>query len=250
MTFGKRSGRTCKGPNERHTMSSPKPAADLAATNAKRHPGESADYRKARQALLVEEIELRRTKERIAQQRRDLPAGGLVPTDYTFVAESGEEVTLSELFGTHEDLAIYSYMFGPNRDTPCPMCTSWMSGFDHKIADIGRRIGFACIARAPIDRLAAAKKARGWTDLPVYSDPSGEFGRAYVSAEDVDTAAFNVFTRRDGSIRHHWSEEIGIDMNDPGQDARGAIEIDPLWLLLDTVPSGRGTDWYPSLTYR
>lgn len=230
-------------------MSTLKPATELAATNPKRHPGESAEYRAARQALLVEEIELRRAKERIAQQRRDLPAGGLVPADYTFVAESGEEVALGQLFGGHDDLAIYSYMFGPEREKPCPMCTSWMSGFDHKIAAVRERIGFACVARAPIERLVTAKKSLGWTDLPVYSDPSGEFSRAYVSAESDDTAAFNVFTRRDGAIRHHWSEEIGVDMCDPGQDARGAVEVDPLWTLLDLVPSGRGTDWYPSLPY-
>ena len=40
-----------------------------------------------------------------------------------------------------------------------------------------------------------------------------------------------------------------MDMADPGQDPRGAVEMDPLWLLLDTVPEGRGGDWHPSLTY-
>lgn len=62
-------------------MSELTPAADLAATNTSRHPGESADYRAARQALLVEEIELRRHKERVARMRRDLPLGGPVPVD-------------------------------------------------------------------------------------------------------------------------------------------------------------------------
>jgi predicted dithiol-disulfide oxidoreductase (DUF899 family) len=61
--------------------------------------------------------------------------------------------------------------------------------------------------------------------------------------------AYNVFTRRDGKIRQFWSDEISFDMADPGQDPRGAVESDPLWLVLDTTPEGRGSDWYPQLTY-
>jgi predicted dithiol-disulfide oxidoreductase (DUF899 family) len=225
------------------------PATELAATNTITHPNESDEYRTARQALLVEEIELRRQMERVAEIRRNLPTGGAVPADYRFVAEDGNEVTLAELFGEHDTLVVYSYMFGPQRAAPCPMCTSFMGGLDHKIADIRQRVAIAFTARSPIDRLIAAKADRGWRDLPVYSDASGEYTRAYVSADDGDAPAYNVFTRRDGTIRHFWSEEIGMEMADPGQDPRGAVEMDPLWLLLDTVPDGRGGDWHPSLSY-
>jgi predicted dithiol-disulfide oxidoreductase (DUF899 family) len=40
------------------------------------------------------------------------------------------------------------------------------------------------------------------------------------------------------------------EMADPGEDPRGSPEMDPLWLLLDATPEGRGTDWYPKLSYR
>lgn len=225
------------------------PAVELAATNTITHPGESAEYRAARQALLAREIELRRTKERVAQQRRELPPGGVVPEDYAFVGEDGHEIKLSELFGDRDTLVVYSYMFGPDRDTPCPMCTSWMGSFSNKVADVQQRAALAFTARAPIDRLVAAKKERGWTDMPVFSDPSGAYTRQYVNAGDGDDAGYNVFVKQGGEIRHFWAEEIGIDMNDPGEDARGAIEMDPLWAMLDTTPGGRGKDWYPSLTY-
>src|SRR3954447_23235255 len=225
------------------------PAAELAATNPIRHPGESDDYRRARQELLVEEIELRRQAERVAALRRNLPQGGEVRPDYEFVAEDGQQVTLADLFGDHDTLVVYSYMFGPQRTAPCPMCTSYMGGFDHKIADIRRRVGIAFTARSSIDRLIEAKAARGWVDLPVYSDESGDYTREYVSANDADVPAYNVFVRQDGTIRHFWSEEISGDMADPGQDPRSAVEMDPLWLLLDTTPEGRGTDWRPSLKY-
>jgi len=201
------------------------PAADLAAKNPIRHPGESEEYRRARQELLVEEIELRRNAERVAALRRDLPPGGEVPGDYHVVAEDGTDVSLSELFGDHDTLIVYSYMFGPEREAPCPMCTSFMGGLDHKVADLRQRVAIAFTARPPIERLRDAKSARGWKDLPVYSDASGKYTRAYVSAEDGDVPAYNVFSRRGGSVRHFWSDEITGDMADPGQDPRGAVEM-------------------------
>jgi predicted dithiol-disulfide oxidoreductase (DUF899 family) len=225
------------------------PAAELAANNPIRHPNESEEYRRARQTLLIEEIELRRNAERVASLRRDLPPGGEVPDDYLFVAENGSGVSLADLFGEHDTLIIYSYMFGPQREAPCPMCTSLMGGLDHKIADICQRVAIAFTARSPIERLIDAKASRGWRDLPVYSDESGGYTRDYVSAEDADMAGYNVFTRRDGVIRHFWRDEISGDMADPGQDPRSAVEMDPLWLLLDTSPEGRGTEWHPQLTY-
>jgi predicted dithiol-disulfide oxidoreductase (DUF899 family) len=83
----------------------------------------------------------------------------------------------------------------------------------------------------------------------VYSDVSGEYTRDCVSAVDADVPAFNVFTRRDGSIRHFWSCEMGSVTADPGQDPRGAPDLMPLWTLLDLTPEGRGTAWYPRLNY-
>jgi predicted dithiol-disulfide oxidoreductase (DUF899 family) len=225
------------------------PATELAAKNRTHHPNESDEYRRARQELLAEEIELRRHVERVAQQRRRLPPGGEVPDNYRFVAEDGADVMLSDLFGDHDTLAVYSYMFGPNREAPCPMCTSLMGGFDHKIADIRQRVALAFTARSPIERLIDAKRARGWINMPIFSDVSGDYTRAYVSADDADMPAYNVFTRKDGVIRHAWSEEISAEMADPDQDPRGAVEMDPLWLILDTVPEGRGVTWHPSLTY-
>ena len=46
------------------------PATELAATSTTRHPNESDEYRTARQRLLVEEIEVRRHAERVAEMRR------------------------------------------------------------------------------------------------------------------------------------------------------------------------------------
>ena len=133
---------------------------------------------------------------------------------------TGLDVTLDDLFGDHDTLVIYSYMFGPERDGPCPMCTSLMGGLDHKIHDIHQRAAIAFTARSPIERLVDAKKSRGWVDLPVFSDRSGDYTRDYVHPDDADLPAYNVFTRRDGVVRHFWGDEITDAMADPGEDPR------------------------------
>ena len=223
-------------------------ATDLARQNGVRFPNESTAYRHARDALLAEEIELRRHIERVAAQRRALPPGGTVPRDYAFVGENGP-VSLSSLFGDRQTLAVYSYMYGPNRAQPCPMCTSLMAAWDGEAVDLEQRIALVMVARSPIERLLAVKKERGWQHLRLYSDIDGDFTRDYVSAEDADMPGFNVFTRHDGSIRHFWSGEMGGSTADPGQDPRGAPDLMPLWTILDSTPEGRGSDWYPKLEY-
>lgn len=225
-----------------------KPARELALQNGVRFPNESDDYRRARDALLAEEIELRRHIERVAEQRRALPPGGALPRDYALVGERGP-VRFSALFGAHQTLAVYSAMFGPQRELPCPMCTSLLSAWDGEAADVEQRIALVVVARSPIERLLAYKQQRGWRHLRIFSDPSGEYTRDYVSAEDADMPAFNVFTRRDGVVRHFWSGEMGGSTADPGQDPRGAPDLMPLWTILDCTPEGRGTDWYPKLHY-
>lgn len=225
-----------------------KSAIELARQNGVRFPNESANYRHARDALLAEEIELRRHIERVAEQRRALPAGGTVPKDYVLVGENGP-VRFSSLFGDKQTLAVYSYMYGPKRARPCPMCTSLMAAWDGESPDVEQRIALVMVARSPIERLLAVKKERGWRHLKLFSDLEGEFTRDYVSADDADVPGFNVFTRRDGSIRHFWSGEMGGSTADPGQDPRGAPDLMPLWTILDNTPEGRGGDWYPSLSY-
>jgi predicted dithiol-disulfide oxidoreductase (DUF899 family) len=226
------------------------PAIDLARKNGIRFPNESPEYRRARDALLAEEIDLRRHIERVAEQRRALPPGGAVTKDYRFNSEHGP-VGFADLFGDKQSLVIYSYMFGPQRQRPCPMCTSLLSAWDGEARDIEQNVALAVIAGSPIERLVAFKKERGWRYLKLYSDISGEFSRDYhaLLPDGGDTAGFNVFTRRDGTIRHFWSGEMGFETADPGQDPRGAPDLMPLWTVLDSTPEGRRATWYPKLEY-
>jgi predicted dithiol-disulfide oxidoreductase (DUF899 family) len=226
------------------------PARDLARRSPMRMPNESREYRAAREALLAEEIELRRHIERVAEQRRALPQGGEVTGDYRFVGENGA-TDFAGLFGDKQTLVVYSFMFGPQRARPCPMCTSLLSAWDGEARDVGQRVALAVVARSPIERLVAFKQERGWHSLALYSDNNENYSRDYhgIGKDGGDDAGFNVFTRRDGTIRHFWAGEMGDDSADPGQDPRGAPDLMPLWTILDATPEGRGTNWYPKLDY-
>jgi predicted dithiol-disulfide oxidoreductase (DUF899 family) len=224
------------------------PAQVLAAENEAHFPNESREYRAARNKLLAEEIELRRHVERVARERRALPAGGEVGRDFEFISEAGP-VTLGQLFGGKDTLMVYSMMFGPRRSGPCPSCTSFLSAWNGTAVNLRERVAMVVTARSPIERLVEYKRGRGFLHLPFVSDGSGEYTRTYVNAEDADVPGFSVFTRRDGVVRHFYSGEMSGKMADPGQDPRWAPELDPLWVMLDVTPEGRGKDWYPKLEY-
>jgi predicted dithiol-disulfide oxidoreductase (DUF899 family) len=227
------------------------PAAKLAKENPVRFPNESAEYRAARTALLEEEIELRRHIERVAAQRRSLPPGGPVKGDYRFMGEDGKETDFAGLFKDKETLGIYSYMFGPQRERPCPMCTNLLGSWEGNAADLDQRMSLVVVARSPIDKLKAWKKERGWKNLRLYQDLNDNYSRDNhgVLPNGDEIPSFNVFTRRDGTIRHFWSGEMTGQTADPGQDPRGAPDPGPMWAILDSTPEGRGRDWYPKLDY-
>ncbi len=225
-------------------------ARELATRNGLSFPNETPEYRQARDELLAEEIELRRHIERVAEQRRALPPGGQVTKHYRFQGPDGE-MTLGNLFGDKSTLVIYSYMYGPQRERPCPMCTSMLSALDGEIPDISQQVAFAVIARSAIERLLAFKEERGWHHLQLYSDMTGDFSRDYhaIGPEGTDEPSYNVFMIKDGVIRHFWNPEMGPATADPGQDPRGAPDFMPLWTVLDTTPEGRPQTWYPKLSY-
>lgn len=225
-------------------------AKEMAAKSAWPYPNESADYRAARTALLAEEIELRRHIERVSQLRRALPPGGEAEGDYWFDSAQGA-VTLGDMFRDRETLVTYSWMFGPDRERPCPMCTNFLAALNGVALDLEQNVAVAVIARSPVQRMADFARERGWRNLRFHSDPSAAFSRdyhAFVNEKD-DIPALNVFSRKDGKIRLFYGGEMGPEAADTGQDPRGAPDVSPLWTLLDMTPAGRRPDWYPKLDY-
>jgi predicted dithiol-disulfide oxidoreductase (DUF899 family) len=226
-----------------------KPAAELAAAASKPYPNDSAEYREARTRLLAEEIELRRQAERVAEMRRALPLGGQ-PPDYRFKDEEGRSVGLADLFGVHDTLVTYFWMYGPQRERPCPMCTSFLGSIDIPARDITQRVALAVLGRSPVERQLAFARERGWRNLKFFQTVSDDFARDYrgLAPDGSEWPALDVWVKREGRVRHFWAAEMG-GTADPGQDPRGAPEIAPLWNILDLTPQGRGSDWYPKLEY-
>lgn len=225
------------------------PAEELAQAGTTRWPGESEAYRRARTALLAEEIALRRQIQRAAQQRRALPPGP-VPKDYRFLDETGADLGLADLFGRHDTLFTYLWMYGPDRERPCPMCTSFVGSFDVPAPDIEQRLAIAIIGRSPVERQLAFARERGWRHLRFYQVIGDDFARDYNWVIDGEEGAgVIVWTRRDGQVRLFWAAEGGPETADPGFDPHLAPDPTPLWNLLDLTPAGRPAGWYPSLDY-
>lgn len=218
-------------------------------------PNESAEYRAARDRLLAQEIELRRHIEAVARERRALPPGGLVPEDYVFEAPTAAGAAtsrrLSELFAPGVDtLAIYSYMFGPERARPCSMCTPLLDGLDAVHEHIRQRVNLVAVAEAPVSQIVAFTRERGWRRLPVLSAAGNHYNRDYhgKGREGGDTTMLNVFRREGAAIRHFWGTEMAHSEGDPGQDHRGLDSLSPIFAMFDLTPEGRG-DWYTKLSY-
>jgi predicted dithiol-disulfide oxidoreductase (DUF899 family) len=228
-------------------------------------PGESAEYRAARNRLLEEEIELRRKTEAVAAQRRELPPGGEVPEDYVFQGEwpEGEpaDVRLSDLFEPGKDsLAIYSFMFprdpgddspGPVRETetaklplaegPCPTCVAFLDQLDGVVEHVSQRMNFVVVAKAPAERVLTFGKERGWRGLRLLSSADNTYNRDYLAEtpEGAQRPMLNVFHRDGGTIRHFWGSELFYAPWDPGQDPRHVGTLEPLWNMFDLTPEGR-----------
>jgi predicted dithiol-disulfide oxidoreductase (DUF899 family) len=214
-------------------------------------PGESAEYRTARERLLQSEIALRRQTEAVAAERRALPPGGVVPQDYVFhEGADGRAVTLSELFGDKSVLLLYSYMYGPAMARPCPSCTSMLDGLDGQVEALSQRVAVAVAAQSPIARIRDFAAERGWRHMRLVSADGTTYQRDYKGEDEKggQWPILNVFEKTDGVVRHVWASELAFAPRDDDQDPRHIDMVWPLWNFLDLTPEGRG-DFRPSLTY-
>ena len=236
-------------------------------------PGESAEYRAARDRLLEQEIELRRAMEAVAAARRQLPAGGVVAEDYAFQGLGADgtptEVRMSELFAPgRESLVIYSFMFprdpgderpGPRTgetallplaEGPCPSCVALLDQLEGVVEHASQHLNLAVVAKSPLPRILVFAEERGWRRLRLLSSAGNTYNRDYhgETAEGHQRPMLNVFHCDRDSIRHFWGSELLYAPTDPGQDPRHVGTIEPLWNLFDLTREGR-PDWDEQLSY-
>jgi predicted dithiol-disulfide oxidoreductase (DUF899 family) len=232
------------------------------------------EYRAARDRLLEQEVRLRQEMEAVAEARRDLPPGGVVPEDYVFSGIGADgastDVRLSELFAPGRDsLAIYSMMFprdpgderpGPQAgqtarlplaEGPCPSCTALLDQLDGAVEHVSQHMNFAVVAKAPVERVIAFAEERGWRRLRLVSSAGNTYNRDYLAEtpEGDQRPMLNVFHRDGDVIRHFWGSELFYAPTDPGQDPRHVGTLEPLWNFFDLTPEGRPADWDEQLSY-
>jgi predicted dithiol-disulfide oxidoreductase (DUF899 family) len=238
-------------------------------------PGESAEYRAARDRLLEREIEQRRAMEAVAAARRELPPGGVVPDDYVFQGATPDgrptDVRLSELFAPGKDsLVIYSFMFprgyggdrpGPTsgrtallslEEGPCPSCVALLDQLDGAAGHATQRLNFAVVAKAPLPQVLTFAEERGWRHLRLLSSANTTYNRDYFgeTADGSQVPMLNVFHRDGEAIRHFWGAELTYGPSDPGQDHRSVGALEPLWNLFDLTREGRPTGWDEQIEYQ
>ena len=212
-----------------------------------RYPNESNDYRQRRDELLEMEKDLRARVEAVAQKRRELPLGGRLEKDYRFEQAGADgkvrEVPFAELFGPHRTLLVYSMMFGPEWDAPCPACTSLVDGYNSTYFPLSQRCAMAVVAAARPEQLRDWAERRGWKAIPLYSATKQSYILDYAGKEGATDPAvnpvMNTFRQTSEGIFHTWgSELIGHPMEDGN-----TRHVDIVWLywnLLDMTPEGRG----------
>jgi len=237
-------------------------------------PGESSEYRLARDRLLEAETELRRTIERVAAQRRALPPGGAVPEDYVFeaAADGGGAVKFSELFAPGKGtLVVYSFMFPrwsgdtrlgpaegetarlPLAETPCPSCTSILDSLDGAAPHLAQQLSLVVVAKSDPARIRNFAHERGWRALRLLSSRDNNYNRDYhaETPEGEQSPVLNVFTRDGDGFRHRWATELMFAPREEGEDPRHVDSIWPIWNVLDLTPGGRGNDPdFPAMQYR
>ena len=170
-----------------HTI---KPAAELAKKARTPFPGESTEYRKAREALLAEEIEFRRHMTRLAEQRRALPPG---PTHRQELPLQGRQRRRTRSQGPVRRPRYVGHLFLDVR----PATRASLPDV-HQLARCGERqcrghqaaCGAEDFGRSPVERQLAFAVERGWRHLDFVQTVGDDY------AKDL-----GILTRRGGNIR-------------------------------------------------
>ena len=207
----------------------------------------------ARKALLAEEKELTRQRDRLSAKRRELP-WVRVEKDYAFEGPAGRE-TLADLFGDRSQLLVYHFMFAPGWGEGCKSCSYLADHFDGALPHLRQRdVSFVVISRAPLAELMPFKQRMGWRFKWVSSYGS-DFNHDYqvsFSPEELRTGrvCYN-YADRDFPVE----EAPGVSVffrNDAGKIfhtyscyARGLDGLVGTYNFLDLVPKGRDEDVYP-----
>jgi predicted dithiol-disulfide oxidoreductase (DUF899 family) len=201
----------------------------------------------ARQKLLADEKELTRLRDKLSQQRRDLP-WERVDKAYVFDGSGGRE-TLAQLFAGRSQLIVYHFMFDTGWDAGCKSCSFWADNFDRIIVHLNHRdVTMVAVSRAPFAKLEAYRRRMGWSFKWVSSE-GNEFNRDYYVSHTPDELAKGQGYYNYTQQKPYASEAPGISVfckdasgavfHTYSAYARGLDMLNGAYHLLDLVPKGR-----------
>lgn len=207
---------------------------------------------------LVHEKELTKHRDRIAAERRRLPMIR-IEKEYLFDGPNGK-VSLRNLFDGRTQLIVYHFMFDPSWEKGCPGCTGMVDSLGDLSVLAERNTTYVLISRAPLPKLEAYKKQRGW-NRPWFSSFGNDFNYDFKVTNDEKVApveynfeskethlskgedyftegeshGLSVFFRLGDEVFHTYSAY-----------ARGVEGLSNVYALLDVTPYGRQEDWEDS----
>ena len=210
----------------------------------------------ARGELLKREKELTHTSDDVALQRRELPWTP-VEKQYTFDTADGPK-TLAELFDGRSQLVVYHFMFGPEWDAGCPVCSSIADSFDGIVPHLAARdVTMIAISRAPIEKLVSFRERMGWSfnwASSFQNDFNWDWGHSS-TREEVSKWADQVPAGVDQFASATGNDRVGYFTEGPGLtvfvregdevylayegSARSLEVIMTYYGILDRVPRGR-----------
>jgi len=185
------------------------------------------EWEQARAELLAAEKAATRVQDQLAAQRRRLPMVRF--GEYTFESPTGP-VTLRELFGDQQQLALYQFMnVGPKRF--CPGCTAFTRNVPDLSGLANRGVAWATVSDMPLAQMSGYWERMGWS-VPYASSAGTTF-----SADCGAGGGFvlNVFLRDGDTVYRTYSTySRGVD--------RLLFENN----ILDLAPYGRQEEWEDS----
>jgi predicted dithiol-disulfide oxidoreductase (DUF899 family) len=217
----------------------------------------AAEWLTARKELQAAEEEAVRTLQEIVSRRRQMPAVR-IEKDYIFEGPSGK-ASLLDLFEGRTQLIVQHFMFDPDWDEGCPVCSLLADSIGTLAHLHARNTSFAAVSRAPISKIEPFRQRMGWT-FPWYSSYDSDFNYDFHVTHDENVApveynfrtaqelidmgepffarpgeqgGISVFFRDSDTVLHTWSGYGPVTDLLSGTDIR--LDLTPLGRQDETV---------------
>ena len=188
--------------------------------------GKSPDHE-----IVTLQKEIREKKKKLAELVRTRSREEV--EDYRLEGPDGAIITLSGLFGDHDELILIH-----NMGRKCAYCTLWADGFNGFLQHLENRAGFAVVSPDDPETQRKFAAGRGWK-FSIYSGRGSSFTRDMGFQDDDGQyhPGFSTFIKEGGKIYRVAADSFG-----PFDDYCG------IWHLFNLLPRGVN-DWHPKFEY-